>query len=529
MIFRAPEPDVAIPDVALTPLLLASAAGRGDKAALVDGPTGRTMTYRAWADGTRRAAAGLASRGFRKGDVFAIYSPNLPEYAIAFHAVSLAGGVITTINPQYTVAELSQQLRDAGARYLITVPPCVEKAEEAARDAGVQEVFVFGESDRATPFAALLAASGDPPAIAIDPRNDLVALPYSSGTTGLPKGVILTHHNLVANLVQSEAVFDLRETDVLLGVLPFFHIYGMTVIMNMALYVGATVVTMPRFDLEQCLAAIEKYQVTYANVVPPIVLALAKHPLVDKYRLGSLRYVCSGAAPLKESVAEAASARIGCMVVQGYGLTETSPVTHAARVLAKRVDSGSIGPPIPNTEVKVVDVTTGAELAANQEGEICIRGPQVMRGYLNRPEATREMIDSDGWLHTGDIGYADDHGFFFIVDRLKELIKYKGLQIAPAELEAVLLGHPSVADAAVIPIEDEHSGQVPKAFVVLKDEASAEPDIHDTLLRYVADRVAPYKKVRVVEVTKQIPKSPSGKILRRVLVEQEIARASSRG
>ena len=307
---------------------------------------------------------------------------------------------------------------------------------------------------------------------------------------------MLTHYNLVANILQMVGPFGLREDDIMLGVLPFFHIYGMTVIMNLALHVGATVVTMPRFDLEQCLQILEKYRVTVANVVPPMVLAFAKSPLVDKYDLSRLRTVFSGAAPLKEDLAEAARTRLGCSVVQGYGLTETSPVTHAARASGDRISLASIGPPVPNTEVKVVDVVSQAELGPNEEGEICVRGPQVMKGYLNRPDATAAMIDVDGWLHTGDIGFADERGCFFIVDRLKELIKYKGMQIAPAELEAVLLGHPTIADAAVIPLADEEAGQVPKAFVVLKGELTPAD-----ILEYVAARVAPYKKLRSVEVT----------------------------
>ncbi|HSY48712.1 MAG TPA: 4-coumarate--CoA ligase family protein [Thermoanaerobaculia bacterium] len=504
MIFRAPEQPLTIPEIPLTPFLLDRAAGRGDKPAFIDGSSGRTLTYAGWAQAVRETAAGLARRGLRKGGVFAIYSPNAPEYAVFFHAVSLLGGVVTTINPLYTAGELAAQLRDSGARYLITAPSCADKAGEAARDAGVTELLVFGDS---------VAFNGEPPEVDVDPRHDLVVLPYSSGTTGLPKGVMLTHYNLVANILQSACAIDIGERDTMLGVLPFFHIYGMVVIMNLGLYVGATVVTMPRFDLEQCLATIEKYRVTFANVVPPIVLALAKSPLVDKYDLSSLRTLFSGAAPLGTGVAAAVSARLGCQVLQGYGLTETSPVTHTARTSGSGPKTAGIGPPVPNTEAKIIDTITGAELGSDQEGEVCVRGPQVMKGYLNRPEATAAMIDPDGWLHTGDVGYADADGNFFIVDRVKELIKYKGLQIAPAELEAVLLGHPSVADAAVVPLADEEAGQVPKAFVVLKGEATP-----DEIMRYVAEHVAPYKKIRSLQIIDQIPRSPSGKILRRVLV-----------
>jgi acyl-CoA synthetase (AMP-forming)/AMP-acid ligase II len=523
MIFRAPEPPLVIPEVHLTRFLLESAAARGDKPAFIDGPTGRTLTYRAWVEAVNRAAAGLAARGLRKGDVLAIYSPNVPEYAVALHAVALAGGITTTVNPTYTVAELGYQLKDAGARHLVTVPQCLDKAQEAAREAGIREVFVFGEAEGAVPFASLMEGAGAPPEVAVDPRQDLFVLPYSSGTTGLPKGVMLTHHNLVANLLQSACAMDVGTADTVLGVLPFFHIYGMVVIMNLGLHLGATVVTMPRFELEACLQLMQQHRMTFANVVPPIVLALAKHPVVEKYDLSALRTVFSGAAPLGAAVAAAARDRLGVRVVQGYGLTETSPVTHATRVGSDDKLAG-IGPPLPNTEAKVVDVATGAELDANQEGEICIRGPQVMKGYLNRPEATAAMIDPEGWLHTGDVGYADAEGCFFVVDRVKELIKYKGLQIAPAELEAVLLSHPAVADAAVIPVPHEEAGQVPKGFVVLKAEAAPE-----AILEYVAGRVAPYKKLHHLEVTDQIPKSPSGKILRRVLVQRERDKAPPQG
>jgi acyl-CoA synthetase (AMP-forming)/AMP-acid ligase II len=266
---------------------------------------------------------------------------------------------------------------------------------------------------------------------------------------------------------------------------------------------------MPRFDLEQFLDAVQKYRITFACVVPPIVLAMGKHPIVDNYDLSSLRVIFSGAAPLGVEVAGAASRRLRCEVLQGYGMTETSPVTHAAR----GASTSGVGIPLPNTEVKISDLLTGAELGPHEEGEVCIRGPQVMQGYLNRPEATSAMIDAEGWLHTGDVGLADEKGCLFIVDRVKELIKYKGMQVAPAELEAVLLGHPSVADCAVVGLRDDEAGEVPKAFIVLKGEATSEQ-----IMGYVAERVAPYKRLRCVEFTDQIPKSPSGKILRRLLV-----------
>lgn len=520
MIFRSPYPDVDIPEMPLTPFVLHRAEELADKPALIDGPSGRTLTYGQLAGAIRLAAAGLAERGLEKGDVFAIYSPNVPEYAVAFHAVATLGGVSTTLNPLYTVEEMVYQLNDAGAKYLLTIPQFVENALEAAEQSGVEEVFVFGEADNATPFRSLMQNDGIVPDVEIDPREDLIALPYSSGTTGLPKGVMLTHHNLVANVAQCAGVesglFQVNEDDTLMGVLPFFHVYGMVVIMNYALHGGGTIVTMPRFDMEQFLELIQEHDVTYAHLVPPIVLGLAKHPVVDNYDVSTLRLIVSGAAPLGENVAEACAERLDCRVTQGYGLTETSPVTHVNAEEKGQQKLASVGPCIPNTEVKLLDIETDEELGPNEEGEVCIRGPQVMKGYLSQEDATAASIDSEGWLHTGDIGYADEDGYFYIVDRVKELIKYKGYQVAPAELEALLLDHPAIVDAAVIPSPDEEAGEVPKAFVVTRDEVSA-----DEIMDFVADHVAPQKKVRRVEFVDEIPKSASGKILRRVLVEQE--------
>lgn len=519
MIFRGFYPDIAIPEVSLPAFVLERAQELGDKAALIDGPSGRTITYRQLAGAVSQVAAGLAQRGFKKGEVFAIYSPNVPEYAVAFLAVAALGGINTTVNPLYTAGELAGQLNDSGAKFLLTVPPFLDKALEAAQASSVQEVFVLGEAPGATPFAALMQTETELPQVELDPAHDLIVLPYSSGTTGLPKGVMLTHHNLVANICQIRDIEGFTEQDTLIGILPFFHIYGLTVIMGLALHKGATIVTMPRFELEQFLQIMQNYGITRAYVVPPIVLALAKHPLVGQYDLSKLNLVMSGAAPLGKDVAAACAKRLNCITKQGYGLTETSPVTHINPDDPAKIKPGSIGPCISNTEGKVIDYNSGAELGPQQEGEIWVRGPQVMQGYLNRPEATRAVIDPDGWFRTGDIGYADEEGYFYIVDRLKELIKYKGMQVAPAELEAVLLTHPAVADAAVIPSPDEEAGEVPKAFVVLRGEATASE-----LMAFVAKQVAPYKKVRRLEFIDQIPKSASGKILRRVLVERERAK-----
>jgi acyl-CoA synthetase (AMP-forming)/AMP-acid ligase II len=522
MIFKGPYPDVDIPEMPLTRFVLQKAKTLGSKPALIEGPTGRTITYSELSDLIDNAAANLDQRGFRKGDVFGILSPNIPEYAIAFHAVATLGGTVTPLNPLYTEHEIGHQLRDAGARFVVTVPGCLDKVKEAAAEADVEELFVFGSADGATSFDTLLTANGKPPEVKIDPRNDLVALPYSSGTTGLPKGVMLTHHNLVSNIRQMEGLQYFAETDTLICVLPLFHIYGLVVVMNMGLYTGATIVTMPRFDLEAFLQAAQDYEVSLAHLVPPIVLALSKHPIVDSYNLPKLKTIFCGAAPLGEDLTQTCMTRLDCQIRQGYGMTETSPVTHSSPAPPLEIKFGSVGVPAPNTECKIADLETGEALGPGQRGEVCVRGPQIMKGYLNNREATALTIDADGWLHTGDIGYADEDSHFFIVDRAKELIKYKGFQVPPAELEAVLLTHPCVADAAVIPVPDDEAGEVPKAVVVLRQEIDA-----DAILDFVADRVAPHKKIRYLEFVDKIPKSPSGKILRRVLVEQERERSGT--
>src|SRR5256714_13471427 len=522
MLLRGPYPEVSIPEVALNDFIFNAIDLIKDKPALIEGPSGRTYTYAQFEAAVRRVASSLAKRGFKKGDVFAIFSTNCPEYGIVFHAVAMLGGLNTPLNPLYTAKEATFQLKDARARFLVTSPMFIDKAAAAAKAANIEELFVFGEAEGATAFASLLEGDGEVPHVEIDPKNDLVALPYSSGTTGLPKGVMLTHYNLVANMRQMDGLDYFHRDDILLCVLPLFHIYGLVVVLNMGLHLGATIVTMPRFDLEQFLSLIQKYRVTLSHVVPPIVLKLAREPLVDDYDLSSLKTIFSGAAPLGPELTRECMQRIGCGIRQGYGMTETSPVTHSSPADPRKVKLGSVGPPAPNTECKLVDPATGEECGPNEEGEVCVRGPQNMRGYLNNPEATARTIDADGWLYTGDIGYADEDGHFFIVDRVKELIKYKGFQVAPAELEAVLLTHSAVADAAVIPCRDDEAGEVPKAFVVLKGEATP-----DDLMNFVAARVAPYKKIRAVEFIEQIPKSLSGKILRRVLVEKERARAAS--
>jgi len=513
MIHTSPFPAVDLPEVPLTTFVLERAAELGDKPALIDGPTGRTLTYAQLAGAIRSFAGGLAARGFGASDVLALMAPNVPEYAVVFHGVAMTGGTITTVNPTYTAHEVRHQLTDAGASILITVAPFLPVAREAAEGTQVTEIFVLGDADDAPSATELFGAPlAEHAPVAAD---DVVVLPYSSGTTGLSKGVMLTHRNLIANIIQVLEPAGITEDEVFIAVLPFFHIYGMQVLMNTGLRAGATIVTMPRFDLEQFLQLHQEHHITRSFVAPPIVVALAKHPLVDDYDLSSVEQIFSGAAPLSAELATEAGARLGCEVVQGYGMTELSPVTHLTPPGGYK--PGSVGVTVPNTELQIIDPATGESLGIDADGEVWVRGPQVMKGYLNNPEATSSTVDDDGWLHTGDIGHVDADGHLYVVDRLKELIKYKGFQVPPAELEALLLTHPAVADAAVIGAPDDEAGEIPVGFVVLKpgQEATAED-----IMAFVAADVAHYKQIRKVVFLDEVPKSASGKILRRLLRDQ---------
>ncbi len=527
MVITSSLPDISIPDVPVTPYIFENAGGRATKAAMVDGPSGRTYDFATLQTLIQGFAGGLATNGFQPGEVLMILAPNIPEYVIALHGTLVSGGTVTTANPTYTARELRHQMEDSGATWLFTIPLLLPLAREAmAGDSKISRIVVLGETDPAEATGvklldAFALATGDAYEghAPVDPADHVAVLPYSSGTTGNPKGVMLTHRNLVANLAQGGSMVAASSDDVVIAVLPYFHVYGLQILMNFNIRVGATAVSLPRFDLEQFLQVMQDHEVTRAYLVPPIVLALAKHPLVDRYDLSKLKSIVSGAAPLSTELADEVTDRIGVEILQGYGMTETSPATHVALVGCGK--PGSVGGVVPNSECRVVDVSTGEDAAQGNSGEIWVRGPHIMKGYLNNPEATAETIDADGWLHTGDIGYMDPDGDFYIVDRLKELIKYKGFQVPPAELEGLLLSHGAVADAAVIPVPDEEAGEIPKAFVVLKDGAEATAG---ELQDFVAGQVASFKKIRELEFIDAIPKAVSGKILRRVLRDAEMAK-----
>ena len=512
-IYRSPLPDVTIPDGSVSDYVLRGCSELGNRRAVVDGLSGDTLTYAELKLYINRVASGLAARGLKPGERVAIFSPNTIWYPVLFHGIALAGGVSTTINSFFASDEIASQLADSGARFLYTVSPFLDRAQAAVAKQPVDEIVVIDGAEGYGSLRDVMTNSAGVLESHVEAER-LVTLPYSSGTTGRPKGVMLTHRNLVANVAQNEAIFGkLGEDERVIAVLPFSHIYGLNVLMNLTLSVGATLITLPRFDLEQFLRTIQDHKVTRAFVVPPIIVAMVKHPLVNSFDLSSLRTVMCGAAPLDEDLAWVAEKQLRTRVAQGYGMTELSPASHGT---PDNVDApkGSVGLPIPNTECRLVDPVTGIDVEDREPGELWVRGPQVMKGYLNNPEATAATVDEDGWLHTGDIANRDRDGYYTIVDRLKELIKYKSYQVAPAELEAHLLKHPQVSDAAVIGVPDEEVGEAPKAFVVAMPGARLTAE---EVMTYIAGIVAPYKKVRHVEFIDAIPKAPSGKILRKDL------------
>ncbi|MFE9120827.1 4-coumarate--CoA ligase family protein [Streptomyces sp. NPDC007172] len=530
-VFHSEYADVAVVDEPIHEAVLArSTAAHADTVALVDGTdrSGTTAITYGQLDVWHRALAGaFAASGLRKGDVLALHSPNSVLYPVVFYGATRAGAAVTTVHPLSTPEEFAKQLGDSSARWIVTVSPLLESARRAAELAGgIQEIFVCDRAEgHRSVVHDLLGADAPEPAVAFDPAEDIAVLPYSSGTTGVPKGVMLTHRNIATNLAQLHPLVPMVPGDRILAFLPFFHIYGMTALMNAPLRCGATVVVLPRFDLDQFLGAIEKHRITGLYVAPPVVLALAKHPAVAQYDLSSLEYIVSAAAPLDSRLAMACSARLGLPPVrQAYGMTELSPATHTVPLATRNPPPGAVGKLLPSTEMRILRLDDPARDAGpGEEGEVAIRGPQVMKGYLGRPGETARMIDADGWVHTGDVGRVDEDGWLYVVDRVKELIKYKGFQVAPADLEALLLTHPAIADAAVIGVYDADGNEVPKAFVVRQAGA---PDLNaEEVTAYVAERVAPHKKVRRVEFVETVPRAASGKILRRELRQREKDRA----
>ncbi|CAM2985327.1 AMP-binding protein [Prescottella defluvii] len=529
MSFISPFPDVEIPDLSVYDFLFGSIdAADLDRPAMIDGASGAVTDYRTLIGHVNAVAGALAARGLRVGEVVGLHSPNVPAFASVFHGILRAGGTATTINALYTADDIAKQLTDSHATFLITVSPLLPQAKDAAAAVGIDDdhLIVLDGAEGHPSLRDLLTAGAPPPQVSFDPATHLAVLPYSSGTTGRPKGVMLTHRNLVANVCQIHPRMGIASDDKILAVLPFFHIYGMTVLLNAALFERASLVTMPRFDLVEFLRIVAEQKCTYVFVAPPVAVALAKHPLVDQYDLSSVHTIFSGAAPLDEELGKAVANRLSCRVRQGYGMSEMSPVSHAIPFDRDDIALSSVGPTIANMECKIVDPATGEEVEYPAEGvsapgELWCKGPNIMIGYLGNEQATRDTLDADGYLHTGDIATVDAGGVVTIVDRLKELIKYKGYQVPPAELEALLLTHPLIADAAVIGVLDDEGEEVPKAFVVRQQGADLDAD---GVIAFVAERVSPHKKVRRVEFIDVVPKSAAGKILRKDLRASEAGR-----
>ena len=529
----APElfrPPVDFPDVPYDHLLRTAAERTPDRPAIIY--HNLTLTYREVVSMVNCIANGLYNIGMRKGDRICLLTTNRPEYTITFIAAASIGAVVSPMNPAYKDREIAYQLENSEAKAILVQRELVPLLQQVLHDKSLPHLkhfLVTGDGTleslpEAIPFAKLMRESSPkpPPHVKIS-GDDLLALPYSSGTTGFPKGTLLTHRNLTVNNLQFTTALRTNFTDVALLFLPFYHIYGV-MLTGSFLACSGTQILMERFDLLQSLELCEKHGVTYYFAVPPIVLALANAP-VDLSKMKTVKYIFSGAAPLPMDPARKLQEKTGVTVVQGYGMTEASPLTHAQPGDPALIRLDSVGMPVNNTEQKIVDIETGErELPVGEDGEIIIRGPQIMQGYWKAPEETARAL-RDGWLYTGDIGHVDADGFTYIVDRKKEMIKYKGFGIAPAELESLLMEHPAVMDSAVIGVPDDEAGELPKGFVVIrKGHEGVTPD---EIVAFANGKLAGYKKIHSVEFIAAIPKVASGKILRRELKELEKSRRAA--
>ncbi|KAG0296971.1 hypothetical protein BGZ96_008007 [Linnemannia gamsii] len=527
MIFQSSDPEPIYPVVDIYHYLESNPFNvQPGKTIFIDPITEKALTFGQFQLETKHFAAGLQdSYGFQPKDVLAIFSYNQHDFGVPILGTLCAGGIVTTVNHSYTLEEVVHQLKDSGASYMVTTVDLLPTATEAAKICGIEreQIFLFGGKDEAghkayqSVFAKRLATP-----VKID-MDEIAYLCYSSGTTGKSKGVMLTHRNITSNLVQimSYDADVIKEKDlVILGFLPLYHIYGLMNCLHISLITGTETVIMSKFDLPSFLQNIQKYKVTNTFIVPPVALALAKHPMVLDFDLTSLRHLACGAAPLPKDLCQRIEERLGVYCRQGFGMTEASPLVACLRPDARGPD-GSVGPLVAGLKAMVIDPETGKELGVGQAGEWLLKGPNVMKGYLNNVEATKITIREDGWMHTGDIVYVDELGNWYVVDRLKELIKYKGFQIPAAELEALLVTHPKVLDAAVIPAYDaSQATEIPRAYVVIQEGVVKNDELKKEIMEFLAARVAPHKKLRGgVVFTTEIPKSASGKILRKDIVK----------
>jgi len=518
---------------------------------------GKTLTYQELSETVDHFATALAKLGVKKGDRVAIYLPNTPQYIITFYAVSKIGAINTAISPLHRETELEHQLTDSGAEtliYLDLLHPVVEKIRDKVKlknliAATIGEYLptttrIIATLLRKVPkhkiptdtgihkFKPLLeSALPDPPDVQIDPKEDLVALQYTGGTTGTPKAAMLTHYNLVTNAIACAHWLYGRDApnrtaqETSLTAIPLFHIYGMTTAMNAPIYITATMVLLPRPDPTQILKAIQTHRITVYCGIPTLYTTLINHPDIRKYNLKTIKFCISGSAPLPPEIQKQFMDLTGGVLVEGYGLTETSPVTHCNPLdpTLKTVKIGSIGIPWPDTDARIVDSETGTKpMQTGQDGELIIKGPQTMKGYWNLPKETAEVLRED-WLYTGDIAHMDPEGYFYITDRKKDLIKYKGYSVYPREIEDVLYEHPTVKLCAVVGKPDKTAGEIPKAYIILKDGATATPD---DIKKFVNEKLAPYKAIREIEIRTELPMTPVGKVLRRTLRDEERTKAS---
>jgi long-chain acyl-CoA synthetase len=522
-------------------------------------PMAKRLTYREVAAQAAQLSRALASMGIRKGDRVGFVLPNCPQYVIAFYACQRLGAVVVGCNPLYTQRELSHQLQDAGIRIAIVLDLLFPLVDAVREEAGLDRVIVSRVGDylrfpinKLAPLKQKREAKheGHPwppvpsgadviwwvdlmdqtypevPVAAVDAVEDVAALLYTGGTTGAAKGAMLTHHNMVSNVLQASSWFDIHPgKDVMMCVLPFFHSYGLQAVMNVGIAGGMKLVLLPRFDLTIALKAIAKEKPTLFPGVPRIYIAINESPQTKKYDLSSIRACFSGAAPLPVAVAEKFETITGGRLVEGYGLTETSPVTHINPISGKR-KFGTIGLPIPDTDCRIVDLDDPEkELARGEPGELAIAGPQVMKGYWNRPQETGEMIQQDQggtrWLYTGDIATMDDEGYFAIVDRKKDMILVSGFNVYPTDVEQVLYRHPKIMKVSVVGIPDETTGEAVKAFIVLKEGESADAEEIIAWCRDEKHGLTAYRVPKHIEFRDSLPETIVGKVLRRVLLEEE--------
>ncbi|KAE9063840.1 hypothetical protein PF010_g28837 [Phytophthora fragariae] len=516
MIFKSLCPTLPIPaDASIWKVLEQHAADQPAKKAFICGITERSLSFSELLQQAEKVCAGLAANGLKRGDVVVLHSFNCLEYVVVFLALNRLGAICSPSSPLFNGQELADQVEIAEAVAVITHKKFSKVAVEAAglRRLPLSRVFTIGQAEGPVGLQSIedLVAQNLPfPSLPPIDTNQVVTLPFSSGTTGRPKGVELTARAMYAcGLLPA---YREAEMEFVLGMLPFFHIMA-TMIFHVTIYKGVTMVVLPGFDPETFLNTVVKYKMTKLNLAPPLVTFLAKHPIVDQFDLSHVTHVGSGGAPLGKEVEHAVLQRLGIQVLQGYGMTEFAGC--ASNSYPGTFRDGASGTLHANTELKVQDLETGQELGVNQTGELLFRTPALMKGYYKNPEANRVTFTEDGFVRTGDVGYIDEDGYIFIVDRLKELIKYKGHQVAPAEVEDVVNSHPKVADSGCVRGFDPATGEeIPKAFVVLKDGESLS---EGELMEYVAGKVTGYKRVREVEFIDVIPKSLSGKILRRVL------------